>query len=122
MDELVKLLDNDDLELQDYNGNTALCFAAAVGNVRVAEIMCDKNPFLPKIRGGEGVTPLHMAALQGRNEMAWYLYSKTIEIFEEPDWSILFFTCIDTGLYGKYIVHSSNTGCTLKNKKYFHNQ
>ena len=100
--ELVKLLDEYDLELQDVNGNTAFCFAAAVGNVRITSIMMDKNDFLPKIRGGRGVTPLHMAALQGRTEMAWFLYPLTINTFQYVDWVILFFISIDSGLYGKY--------------------
>jgi len=91
----------DDLELKDYLGNTALCFAAAVGNVQIAEIMVKKNELLPSIRGGEGVTPLYLAALQANNDMAWYLFPKSIEILEENDWSMVFLTCINSGLYGK---------------------
>ena len=43
VDELLKMMLKDDLELQDYKGNTAFCFAAAVGNVRIADIMWKKN-------------------------------------------------------------------------------
>ncbi|XP_061373857.1 uncharacterized protein LOC133316152 [Gastrolobium bilobum] len=99
IEELVKLLNEDDLEIQDYKGNTAFCFAAAVGNVRIAEAMVRKNRRLPTIRGGEGVTPLHMAALQGQREMAMYLYPLTVHIFNDGDWSLLFFLCINTGIY-----------------------
>lgn len=101
VEELVKLMDRDDLELQDYPGNTALCFAAAVGNVQIAEIMVKKNEELPSIRGGLGVTPLYLAALQANSEMAWYLFPRCKEILEENDWSIVFLTCINSGLYGK---------------------
>lgn len=99
VEELVKLMDRDDLELQDYPGNTALCFAAAVGNVQIAEIMVKKNEELPSIRGGLGVTPLYLAALQANSEMAWYLFPRCKEILEENDWSIVFLTCINSGLY-----------------------
>lgn len=104
VEELVKKMEAHDLELQDCKGNTAFGFAAATGNVQIAEIMLARNACLPTIRGGEGTTPLHMAALQGRSEMAWYLYPKTLQVFDEStDWIVLFFCCIYTGLYGKYI-------------------
>ncbi|MCI15825.1 ankyrin repeat plant-like protein, partial [Trifolium medium] len=74
VDELVKLMDRDALEFQDSLGNTAFCFAAAGGNVQIAEIMFKKNALLPSIRGGEGVTPLYLAALQGKSDMAWTLW------------------------------------------------
>ncbi|KAJ1423239.1 Ankyrin repeat [Sesbania bispinosa] len=99
VEELVKLLQHDDLELQDFKGNTAFCFAAALGNVQIAEIMRRKNESLPTIRGGEGMTPLHLAILQGRSEMAGYLFPKSKEILEEVDWITLFLTCINSGLY-----------------------
>ncbi|XP_045789145.1 uncharacterized protein LOC123884164 isoform X2 [Trifolium pratense] len=99
VDELVKLMDGDALELQDNKGNTAFCFAAAGGNVQIAEIMYEKNALLPSIRGGVGVTPLYLAALQGKSEMALYLFTKSREILEENDWSMVFLICINSGLY-----------------------
>ncbi|KAE9594296.1 putative ankyrin repeat-containing domain, PGG domain-containing protein [Lupinus albus] len=99
VEELVRRLERDDLELQDEKGNTAFCFAAAVGNVEIAKIMLRKNESLPRIRGGEGLTPLHMALLQGRSAMAWYLLPKSKEILEESDWEILFHICINSELY-----------------------
>lgn len=102
--EVVKLMDESDLALQDYKGNTAFCFAAAVGNLHIADIMLQQNPSLPTIRGGDGLTPLHFAALQGRADMARFLYRKTIASFEEADWNKLFLTCIDIGIYGKYML------------------
>ncbi|XP_027364664.1 ankyrin repeat-containing protein NPR4-like isoform X2 [Abrus precatorius] len=99
VEELVKLMQSDDLELQDDKGNTAFCFAAAVGNVHIAEIMRKKNESLPRIRGGEGVTPLHLAALQGRSEMAKYLFDESKQILEDDDWAAVFLICINSGLY-----------------------
>lgn len=103
VEELVKLLSREDLELLDDKGNTAFCFAAAVGNVHIAEIMRIKNESLPTIRGGEGVTPLHLAVLQGRSEMTRYLFDKTREILYDDDWITLFLICVNSGLYGKHI-------------------
>ncbi|CAL8162033.1 unnamed protein product [Prunus armeniaca] len=97
--ELVQIMDAEDLALQDNNKNTALSFAAAAGMVEIAEIMVQKNILLPTIRGGEGMTPIYMAALLGQSEMVEYLYPKTYEIFDERDRNALFFTCVDTGLY-----------------------
>ncbi|KAK7290033.1 hypothetical protein RIF29_04154 [Crotalaria pallida] len=99
VEELIKLLDPYDLELQDFNGNTAFCYAAASGNIQIAAMMINKNGCVPHIRGGEGMTPLYMAALQGRSDMAWYLYNRTTNIFEEEDWNTLFFICLENGLY-----------------------
>ncbi|KAK4254675.1 hypothetical protein QN277_010023 [Acacia crassicarpa] len=99
VEELVKKMEDNDLELQDYKGNTALCFAAASGNTKIAETMVQKNVLLPTIRGGQGVTPVVMAALQGKREMALYLYPKTYETFGDWDWSILFFISIRYGIY-----------------------
>ncbi|KAI4332217.1 hypothetical protein L6164_017144 [Bauhinia variegata] len=96
-------MDDKDLNLQDHNGKTAFFLAAGTGNVKLAEIMLQRNPYLAKIRGVKKVTPLHFAALQGRSEMAWHLYSLTVEIFDEEDWSLLFFTCISTGIFGKFV-------------------
>ncbi|KAI4332585.1 hypothetical protein L6164_017481 [Bauhinia variegata] len=98
VEELVKLMDKEDLELQDYKNNTAFCFAAANGNIPMAEIMLRENQNLVGIRGFDGMTPLHFAALQGQSEMARYLYDKTYEILDNRDWEILFFICINNGI------------------------
>ncbi|KAJ1393089.1 PGG domain [Sesbania bispinosa] len=98
VEELVKLMTPDQLELQDDKGNTAFCFAAAVGNVQIAEIMRKKNDSLPTIRGGQGVTPLHLAVLQGRSEMAWYLFRNSKDMLQEQDWISVFLICINSGL------------------------
>ncbi|KAH1147410.1 hypothetical protein GLYMA_15G160700v4 [Glycine max] len=99
VNQLVKLLSPDDLELQNFNGNTAFCYAAAFGSLQIAAMMIKKNACLPKIRGGEGATPLYMAALQGKGDMARHLYDLTSEILEEDEWTTLFFLCIKNGLY-----------------------
>ncbi|KAI5311414.1 PREDICTED: ankyrin [Prunus dulcis] len=97
--ELVKFLNQEDLVLQDQKGNTAFCFAAAAGTLPVAKIMIQKNPTLPVIRGGEGMTPLYFATLFGHGEMAVYLYPKIIDVLGEGERAGIFFTCINTDLY-----------------------
>lgn len=99
--ELVKLLKPNDLELQNYNGNTAFCFAAVSGNMQIAVIMIRKNGRLPHITGAEKMTPLYMAAFFGRSDMARYLYTLSSDILEEEEWNALFFICIKNDLYGK---------------------
>ena len=101
---LVEKMSKEDLELRDEKGNTAFCFAVWSENEQaVAEIMLRKNKNLATLRGGCGMTPLYMAAMFGRSEMASCLYTKTAESFDEKDPIGIFFTCIDTGLYGKYL-------------------
>ncbi|KAJ1393088.1 PGG domain [Sesbania bispinosa] len=99
VEELVKLLNPDDLELQNYNKNTPFCVAAACGNVQIAAIMIKKNGCLPHIRGAGGVTPLYMAAISERSDMTRYLYTLTADILEEEDLNALFFLCIKNDLY-----------------------
>lgn len=113
VEELLKLMQPHDLELQDFKGNTAFCFAAAVGNVQIAQIMERKNESLPTIRGGGDFTPLHLAVLLARTEMAWHLFPKTKQIFQEVDWTTLFFLSINCGLYGKHFFFIKSCMLTL---------
>ncbi|KAK7329335.1 hypothetical protein VNO77_23494 [Canavalia gladiata] len=106
VDELLKLLyehgkvdGNRAIELQDKKGNTAFCFAAASGNWGIAHLMLTRNSNLVTIRGGDGMTPVQFAALQGRCPMACRLYPETKNHFNDEDWKLLFFTCIKTRNY-----------------------
>ncbi|MCI00230.1 ankyrin repeat-containing protein [Trifolium medium] len=101
--ELLRMLDDEDIVLQDFNGNTAFCIAAAAGNMEIVDLMLERNIHLPDMTGGNGYTPIQFAAMQGRCKMTWYLYDKTEKVdFRDEDWNLLFFTCIYTGIYGKY--------------------
>ncbi|KAI9126557.1 hypothetical protein K1719_002153 [Acacia pycnantha] len=99
--ELLNVMDESHLDLQDKRGNTALSFAAISGNLEIAKLLYQANPFLPKIRSGTGFTPLLFAALQGKADVANYLFPLTAndENFEEVDWNKTFLTCIDSGIY-----------------------
>ncbi|KAA8537203.1 hypothetical protein F0562_029665 [Nyssa sinensis] len=85
VEELVNLMKPDDLALQNKVGNTALCFAAASGITRIAQVMVLKNKNLPLIRGSKGALPLYMAALLGHKDMVLYLYSMIEGDLEKED-------------------------------------
>ncbi|RHN73363.1 putative ribonuclease H-like domain, ankyrin repeat-containing domain-containing protein [Medicago truncatula] len=97
--ELLKMLDENDITLQDKIGNTAFCYAAAAGNIEIVDLLLDRNSQLPVKRAGNGYTPIQYAALQGRSKMTWHLYDKTTPCFQDEDWKLLFFACIYTGIY-----------------------
>ncbi|KAI9194327.1 hypothetical protein LWI28_028234 [Acer negundo] len=69
-------MEPDDLKLQDSNGNTAFCFAAAAGSLEITKLMLDKTPDLLTLRGADNMLPLYMAALFGRTEMSKFYMMK----------------------------------------------
>nr|GEX37495.1 ankyrin repeat-containing domain, PGG domain protein [Tanacetum cinerariifolium] len=71
---LVSLMEKKDLELQNVNGQTALCLAAMAGHVKIAKILVKKNIALLDMPDSQGMMPLYMAALYGKHEMVKYLY------------------------------------------------
>ncbi|XP_052732758.1 uncharacterized protein LOC108321055 isoform X2 [Vigna angularis] len=98
VEELLDMLLDKHVLLQDSKGNTAFCFAASSGNMSIANLLLDRNEYLPKIRGGGGYLPIQFAVMQGKCEMTWFLYRKiNREEFEEPDRKSLFFSSIKTG-------------------------
>lgn len=114
---LVEKMDTQDMEIQNGQGNTALCFAAVDGNVRIAELMIAKNSSLPNLHGPEGVKPIDMAASLGQKDMVKYLYPLSRVV----DWSLkekatLVKTCIASGLYDAAfrMVHDDSTLAAAK--------
>ena len=75
--EVVRILTVEDLEQKNIDGDTALCFAAILGIVTIAEEMVNMNNRLPLIRSSEGRTPLCIAVLFGHRDMARYLCTVT---------------------------------------------
>ena len=90
---------NYNLTAENNDGNTALTYAAAAGNVKIAEMMVEKNPELPNL--GRGVKPLSMAAFLGHSEMVQYLYPVTT-IDKPDDRNDIFIDCVRKDLYGKH--------------------
>ncbi|GKC86250.1 ankyrin repeat-containing domain, PGG domain protein, partial [Tanacetum coccineum] len=71
------MMDIVDLELQNKSCNTALCLAAAAGNLEMVDIMLEKNNALLSIPGSQGMMPLYMAALFGNHSVVKYLFGKS---------------------------------------------
>ncbi|XP_038875615.1 uncharacterized protein LOC120068020 isoform X2 [Benincasa hispida] len=94
VEELVKQMSKEEVALKNRHGNTALCFAAASGVVKIAEVMVNKNKHLPLIRGFGDVTPLFMAVSYKCKPMASYLFSVTqlIELTSEEQIELLIAT------------------------------
>lgn len=102
---LLTRMSKSDLALKNKDENTAICFAAASGTTKMAEMMVNKNEDLPMIRGNGKVTPLYMAALFGHREMVLYLYEKT-DFGRLGDFELvnLFHAIIGADIYGIYLI------------------
>ncbi|XP_015959867.2 uncharacterized protein LOC107483765 [Arachis duranensis] len=100
--QLIEELSEGDLLLIDDNGNTAFCLAAAAGNKQVLDLMKNKNPTVVQVRGNNRTfPPVRFAALQGRCDVASHLYENPeFGHYYDDELKQLFFTCINTGLYG----------------------
>lgn len=107
---LLEIMEVGDMNIQNAKGCTSLCFAAAAGHTGIAQIMVSRaSPTLPTIKGENGVYPLYMAALQGFDEMADFLYPLSgFGSWTEQEQIELLTTAIDSELYGEYIVIVSN--------------
>ncbi|PWA90120.1 ankyrin repeat-containing domain, PGG domain protein [Artemisia annua] len=74
---LVNMMEMADLELQNKSYNTALCLAAAAGNLEMVDIMVKKNMALLTIPGSNEMMPLYMASLFGEHDVVKYLFKKS---------------------------------------------
>ncbi|KAL4560275.1 hypothetical protein LXL04_032425 [Taraxacum kok-saghyz] len=103
VESLVGFMEPEDLELQNKSGNTALCLAAAAGNVEIAKIMVEINRALLIIPGSEGMMPLYMAALFGNHDAVKYLYDNSQKMSDDywtpqnRSWVVL--KCIEADLF-----------------------
>ncbi|CAH1442222.1 unnamed protein product [Lactuca virosa] len=81
---LVNMMEVQHLLLQTKTDDTALCLAAAAGNVKMAKIMVAKNKNLLTIRGSEGLVPLCVAAFYGNCDMCveFDLFDAALKILE----------------------------------------
>lgn len=85
VEEMVRFLTPQQLELTNMDGDTALCFAAKLGSVTIAKEMVKKNKKLPLILSSEKKSPLHIAALRGRKDMVSYLFRVTSLLKLDPN-------------------------------------
>ncbi|KAK1563371.1 hypothetical protein Q3G72_026664 [Acer saccharum] len=91
VEEIIKMMEPDDLKLQDENGNTTFCIAAADGSTEIAKLMLEKNPDLLTLRVADNLVPLYLAALFGRLEMANFLFDGMESHLTPQDKADIFF-------------------------------
>ncbi|KAL4561460.1 hypothetical protein LXL04_033626 [Taraxacum kok-saghyz] len=103
VENLVNKMTKKQLELTNQSDNTALCLAAAAGNLKTVMTMLEKNATLGEIPGSNGMMPLYMASLFGKKEMVNYLYGISKEMY--GDWwtdlnrSWVLQKCVEADLY-----------------------
>ena len=101
VNELLKLMNREDLELKNQHGQTALHFAVASGNVIIAKEMVEKNGNLTLIRYEGMNNALCMAALLGRREMMSFLFRNTpFDALSRDERIELLLATISNDLYG----------------------
>ena len=115
--EVVRFLTDEDLERINVNGDTALCFAAKLGTVKIAKEMVKKNNRLPLIRSSEERSPLHIAAKLGSKDMTSYLCDVTPFEGLSPDERIeILMATITNDMYGmSHISETVSFGQLIKN-------
>ncbi|XP_057998047.1 ankyrin repeat-containing protein ITN1-like [Hevea brasiliensis] len=85
VEELVKFMSKEDLEMKTNFGNTAFALAALNGMIDMAKVMLKKNQDLVTIKNDyNGQIPLVTASLYGQQEMIRYLSEHTPIHFLQP--------------------------------------
>ena len=77
VEELVKRMSEENLEIKDIDGFTVLALAAYKGNYPIAECMLEKNENLIRIATNDGDIPVVLALFNGHLKLARYLYLVT---------------------------------------------
>nr|POE84268.1 isoform 2 of ankyrin repeat and sam domain-containing protein 1a [Quercus suber] len=77
VEELVSLMSEENLEIKDFEGFTALAQASFRGSYRMVECMLGKNKNLISMGNDEGNIPLILALYNGQLDSARYLYLLT---------------------------------------------
>ena len=77
VEELVKQMSEENLEIKDNEGLTVLAQAAYNGNYHIAECMLGKNENLSRIATNEGDIPVVLALFNGHLKLGCYLYRRT---------------------------------------------
>ena len=86
VEELVKQMSEENLEIKDIYDYTALARAAYNGNYRIAECMLGKNENLIRIATNDGDVPVVLALYNGHLKLARDLYLLTpLEILKQEN-------------------------------------
>ena len=101
VEELVKQMSEEDLEIKDIYGYTALAQATYNGNYRIAECMLGKNENLVSIPNYGGDIPVGLALFNGHLKLARYLYLLTPLEILKPENGIIGPTVVCEAIYNK---------------------
>ncbi|KAI3848579.1 hypothetical protein MKX03_029765 [Papaver bracteatum] len=106
VEEMVKIVSRDVLEIKEKSGLTALHMAAGLGNVEAARSMVNKNRKLIKLRDNDGNILLETAfsnVSDGQNKAVEYLYTETLKyypsLFSGPQGAKLLCCAIEASFY-----------------------
>ena len=111
VERLIEKLTEKELEATDVYGNTALCMAATLGAVDIANSMLQKNKDLVLIRGSQNATPILVAARYKQNHMVAYLLKEmdlSIQSMATSDQMELLLSAIATDHYGSSLLTKFN--------------
>ncbi|XP_050280909.1 ankyrin repeat-containing protein ITN1-like [Quercus robur] len=101
VEELVKQMSEENLEIKDNHGLTALTQATYDGNYRMAECMLGKNENLISIRNDDGDIPVVTALCYGHLKLARYLYLLTPPEILMPENGTVGATVVCEAIYNK---------------------
>ena len=101
VEELVKQMSEENLEIKDIYGYTALAHAAYYGNYRIAECMLGKNENLIRIATNVGDIPVVLALFNGHLKLARYLYLLTPLEILMPENGTMGATVVCEAIYNK---------------------
>ena len=101
VEELVKQMSKENLEIKDSDGFTALARAAYNGNYRMAECMHGKNENLISIGNNNGTIPVVLALFNGHSKLARYLYLLTPLEILMPENGTMGATVVCNAIYNK---------------------
>ena len=101
VEELVKQMSEEDLEIKDFAGFTALAQAAYKGKYPIAECMLGKNLNLIGIATNEDYIPVALALLNGHLKLARYLYLLTPLEILKPENGTIGATVVCEAIYNK---------------------
>ena len=101
VEELVKQMSEENLEIKDNGGLTVLNQATYYGNYRMVECMLGKNENLISIRNKRGNIPVDLALAFGHLKLARYLYSLTPLEILKPENGNVGATVVCEAIYNK---------------------
>ena len=109
VEELVNIMSEENLEIKDFEGFTALAQASFRGSYRMVECMLGKNKNLISMGNDEGNIPLILALHNGQLDLARYLYLLTPLEILMPENGTMGATIVSEAIYNKALVRINSS-------------